>query len=577
MEQIIENLSDYSLSLLEHCRSLLEKVNHPRAEEFARAVEEKNKEGDWLEGQDFIKNISRVKPPGGLGAVNEEPAQVDPSTLDKWVGEDHQLQELGYDYRPAQEKMARQVIKGFNQSRPVLVEAATGTGKGMAYLSAALEWHRKTGRKILISTHTKTLQDQLLGQDLPRLNSKLSDELKVSVLKGMPNYLCLRKFMRVTRRENLTREEAESAVKLLVEAVQNNNGDLDRFGSQPFGEQIRALPTTRLYGDCPYYERCFVSSAWRAAKDADIVVTNHALFLALYSQLEELPAEEVIIDEAHHLPEMAEHIFGFEIPSWRWAYWKKRIDTSTRFYKQLNRVGNLLSEKSTKFLSDWKGRMDRFAGVWDAFWASIEAKKWPLKFYDRPDLLKEVKKRSNPGKVQEQLNYWSGGLMRIEKELEDEQKALAGEVAYRRKGLEELRDNFKFFFGEGKNHVRWIDKQEDTKIIKSTPLHCASLLEEILTEKCRSVTMTSATLAVNDSFNFIKKKTGLSGGNYQVTLNTPFDYSRQAEFVLVKNGPFPAKTNQFYSYLERAVRSICRQHSGRTLVLFNSFRVLNEL
>ncbi len=577
MKKILNNAPDLPLSLVEYFINILHKANHPAVEKFEQILESRKKEGQFLEGENLFKKIPRVKPPGGLGKVEKKPQEAELSRLEKWVGEDHCLQDLGYDYREAQEKMARLVLRGFNRGRPVIVEAATGTGKGMAYLSAALEWHQKTGRKILITTHTKTLQDQLINQDLPRLNQKLDEQLEVAVLKGMANYLCLRKLVRVVRRDKFTRQEAESLVKLIYKAIQDNSGDLDRFGHQPFGEKIRALPTTRLYGDCPFYERCFVSEAWRRARDADIVITNHALFLAHYDQLEELPAEEVIIDEAHHLPGMAEHVFGFEIPDWQWAYWKKRMNSSTRFYKQLARSQNLFSEKSREFFKNWDKNIDQFSATWEEFWSAVETKSWPFKFYGRPEVLGALKERSRPEKLIERLNYWVGGLLRLEEEIGEENKPLAGEVNHRRQHLAELRDNFKFFFAGGEEFVRWIEKSGETKTMKSTPLHCDRLLGEILTSKCRSTTLTSATLTVDGDFDFIKNKTGLSGGCYQLSLETPFDYSSQAEFILVEDGPFPAKNKSFYDYLEKSIRSICRRHSGRSLVLFNSFRTLNEL
>ncbi len=577
MEKILDNASDLPLSLVEYFIDILRRAEHPDRKKFEQLLDDRKKKGDFLEGEEFVKKIPRVKPPGGLGRVEERPREVELSHLDKWVGKDHLLQEFGYDYREPQGEMARQVLEAFNRGRPAVVEAATGTGKGMAYLAAALEWIKKTGRKILITTHTKTLQDQLINQDLPRLNQKLDEELRVAVLKGMPNHLCLRKFFRVAQRDTFTREEAESLVELAYQAVQNESGDLDRFGRQPFGEDIRALPTTRLYGDCPYYERCFVSRAWRRAKDADIVITNHALFLALYDQLEETPAEEVIVDEAHHLPGMAEHIFGFEIPDWQWAYWKKRLKNSTQFYKRLARFNNHFSEKGSQFFKKWEQNIEQLTATWEEFWSKIKANSWPLKFHGRPELLRKLEDRVRPQKLIERLNSWVGGLLRLEEDIEEENKALAGEINHRRQHLAELRDNFKFFFSGGENYVRWIELEDQTKIIKTTPLHCNRLLGEILNEKCRSATLTSATLTIGDDFDFIKNKTGVGDDSCSLALETPFDYRSQAEFVLLEDGPFPGKTRNFYDYLESSIRAICRHHSGRSLILFNSFRTLNEL
>ena len=182
-----------------------------------------------------------------------------------------------------------------------------------------------------------------------------------------------------------------------------------------------------------------------------------------------------------------------------------------------------------------------------------------------------------PQKLIERLNSWVGGLLRLEEDIEEENKALAGEINHRRQHLAELRDNFKFFFSGGENYVRWIELEDQTKIIKTTPLHCNRLLGEILNEKCRSATLTSATLTIGDDFDFIKNKTGVGDDSCSLALETPFDYRSQAEFVLLEDGPFPGKTRNFYDYLESSIRAICRHHSGRSLILFNSFRTLNEL
>ncbi len=576
-----KELVELPLYIQEKLAVVYKRAAHPE-EKLLRKIIDKQKESDgWMTDPDPFNSLPEVKPSHDLGKPGGDPGTVELEKLDKWVGPDHQLREAGYDYRPAQADMARLITKGFNSGQPVLVEAPTGTGKGMAYLSAAFEWNRKTGRRVIISTCTKTLQDQLINQDLPVLNRFADKKLKAAVLKGMPNYICLRKLMRLTDRKQFSREEAEKLKDIFI-SVYNNQGDLDKFGSQPFGEELRALPATRLYGDCPHYRKCFVSRVYSKASEAEIIVMNHALFLSLAQRVDGVfPGREVIIDEAHHLPAVAEDIFGFNVPRWQWPYWRKRLGTRSFFYKQLKQASGILSEKSSENLSSWKFRLDELSELWDFFWQGIEefgGGNWPIKLHHRTKWRRRLEKETKLAALREQLEFWTGCLYRLEKDLGKPLPHLSADASFRREGLQEMYKNISEFFNPApdEENVRWIEGN-GRFALNLAPLDCSNRLSDILTDTCRSSVLTSATLSVDADFSYFRKKIGLLRGGFQKSLPSPFDFKTQARFYMVEDGPDPRRRKKYQEYLVDCINSICRRHRGRTLVLFTSYRTMRPV
>jgi ATP-dependent DNA helicase DinG len=229
----------------------------------------------------------------------------------------------GFEPRPGQAAMAARVADAIDNDERLLVEAGTGTGKTLAYLLPAI----LSGRKVVVSTGTKTLQDQIARIDLPRLAAALTP-FTFTVMKGLSNYLCLRRFHEHSQQTVLGLGEVDPLARVRAWIDETTTGDradlTDLPEDAPLWREITATPETRLGARCPYFERCFVTGMRRRAAEAQIVLTNHHLFfadLALRARWPEVqvlpPYEAVIFDEAHQLEEVATEFFGLHVSSLR--------------------------------------------------------------------------------------------------------------------------------------------------------------------------------------------------------------------------------------------------------------------
>src|SRR5581483_8109978 len=230
----------------------------------------------------------------------------------------------GYEPRPSQVEMAERVAEALASRRPLIVEAGTGTGKTLAYLVPAI----LSGMKVVISTGTKNLQEQIYRKDLPLLAAELPQPFTAACMKGISNYLCLRRFG-----EHDTREAARGAIDSTLDqirawALATETGDRAELpelsDDAPIWREVSATAETRLGTRCPHFERCFVTQARRRAQSADLVIVNHHLFFAdlalraAWPQAQLLPAyEAVIFDEAHQLEDVASDYFGVGVSSLR--------------------------------------------------------------------------------------------------------------------------------------------------------------------------------------------------------------------------------------------------------------------
>ncbi|MEI6236002.1 MAG: helicase C-terminal domain-containing protein [Planctomycetota bacterium] len=290
--------------------------------------------------KDFSKIIDTLRPPEeeeGDSFRDEPPRElVKPEEVRHMMGEHGPLSKLnGYEERPEQETMSARVADAFNRGTHLMIEAGTGVGKSLAYLVPSIMYAKKSGRPVMVSTHTKNLQSQLFGKDIPFLKKHLGLEFEAALLRGRPNYLCLRKFMYAVSEAPHELDETERAqmLPILSWAVKTEHGDVSELAA--FSPEQNPALWDRLHtvGDdclkraCPFYKRCFVYKARGLAKAADVVVLNHALvFSALNSESGMLPRYgEIVFDEAHKLEEVATDHLACEI-------------APRRIYRILNRL-----------------------------------------------------------------------------------------------------------------------------------------------------------------------------------------------------------------------------------------------
>lgn len=290
--------------------------------------------------KDFSEIIDRLAPEEG-GPVIELPttsgSPVTPEEVERVLGPDGPLAKglEGYEERPEQIEMAQRVGESLSAGKHLMAEAGTGVGKSLAYLVPAILFAQRAGRPVMISTHTKNLQSQLFDKDLPFLRKHLGIDFEAALLKGRPNYLCLRKFMYTLQESahELDDEERSQLLPIMTWATQTEDGDVSELAAfapeknYELWDRLHTVGDDCLKRQCPFYKRCFVYKARGKTRDADLVVLNHSLvFSDLNLENGTLPAySEIVFDEAHKLEDVATDHLATEI-------------TPKRIYRILNRL-----------------------------------------------------------------------------------------------------------------------------------------------------------------------------------------------------------------------------------------------
>lgn len=460
-----------------------------------------------------------------------------------------------YAYRPEQAVMAKAVGAALARLEPLIVEAGTGTGKTFAYLIPAL----LSGRSVIISTGTRTLQDQLFRRDVPMLAKALGLPAKLALLKGRTNYLCKHR-LELTTQQSLIGPE-RNAARLLAKvsrwAVTTKTGDLAELTDLP--EQSPILPgitSTRencLGQECPQFSRCHVLEARRNAQAADIVVVNHHLLLADLALKDEgfgdlLPgAEAVILDEAHQVPDIAAQFFGQT-----WSVRQVQVlmrDTTAELAAAAIRAPALVEAVLAVDgqLDGLRFALTRGAGRYE--WSDL-----PDAFLDAlPEI--ETALSSLAG----QLEGLGGG-------------AGTGNFARRASHLANALATLRELPDE--SGLRWVEAGAHGMTLQFTPFEIAERLREYVEARPCAWIFTSATLAIGDDFSHFAARIGLPEAR-TLRIDSPFDYRDQARLFLPPGMPDPQHPAYADKFIE-ACAPLIEACGGRAFLLYTSYRGLAE-
>jgi ATP-dependent DNA helicase DinG len=445
-----------------------------------------------------------------------------------------------YEFRPSQIRMAHAVHRALEEQNHVIIEAGTGTGKTLAYLLPAL----LHGRRILVSTGTKTLQDQIFYKDIPLLESVLGRPIRAAYLKGRNNYLCRLKLETLHAEGLFSLRELKSFKAIIDWAAETETGDRAELGSVGDDSDLWSRMDARrercLGSKCKDYERCFLMLVRQKAMEADIVVVNHHLFFAdLSIRKSDVPAilpdySAVIFDEAHELEDIATDYFGFHISNFRLA----------EFVHDANKLEvdvELVSRASDRFFSgfallrDGRHPVPKLEGIEGLIGALQDARR-------------SIK----------QMKDFSG-----------EYEALARRAGELEAELEIFRS------GRLQNYVSWIERRDRGIFLEACPVDVSGMLQEKLFTRVPTCVLTSATLTVGDSFAYMRERLGLSEAR-ELSLATEFNVQKQALLYIPQAMP----DYRHPSYVERAAREIrlvLRASTGRAFVLFTSYRQMETL
>ncbi|HZI48866.1 MAG TPA: helicase C-terminal domain-containing protein, partial [Pyrinomonadaceae bacterium] len=498
-----------------------------------------------------------------------------------------------YEHRPGQIKMAEAVLRAFEQRRHLIVEAGTGTGKTLAYLVPAIAAACGSGARIVISTGTKNLQEQLMDKDIPFLQETLPVKFRAAVMKGRSNYACLH---RIKRAESMPVLDGLDQIDQFDEVFRwsttTDTGDRAELSSLPeslpFWRHIDARSDTCLGQKCPDFEPCFVTKMRQRAIDADVVVVNHHLFFAdlalrngAYGAV--LPDyAAVILDEAHQIEDVASEYFGVGVSNYQ-------IDDL------LYDVGGLRLENNEveRELARISSRVQRFA---DAFWVSFKVGRGLEGRFALPSRKSEPP-ASAGGLVdanEEQAgmpatrpqdagapdagtpsNALDNALYRLETTLAilKDPPADAENILRR---VRELRFALNFLIkAEDKQFVYWIERRGRGVFLRASPIDVSGLLQDRLFAKVPTVILTSATLSSAGNFNFIRERLGLDAAEEMIA-ESIFDFENQAVLYLPPSMPDP-RSPQWARAAADEVIKIVNATEGRAFVLSTSNAGMNEL
>jgi ATP-dependent DNA helicase DinG len=495
-----------------------------------------------------------------------------------------------YEYRPGQIEMAGAVLRAFEEQRHLIVEAGTGTGKTLAYLVPAVAAAVARGGRVVISTGTKNLQEQLMEKDIPFLQRVLPRKFTAAYMKGRSNYACLQ---RIKRAENSPVLEGLDELDYFDEvrkwARDSPTGDRAELVQLPenlsFWRHIDARSETCLGQKCPDFDACYITRMRQRANDADIVIVNHHLFFAdlalrggQYGQV--LPDyNAVVFDEAHLIEDVAAEYFGAQVSSYQ-------LEDIVRDLSMLP-VTNV---ESNRELTKIAARLTRFA---DHFWMGFrdgrgEEGRFPIV----PGTF--ARKRTD-GEVEATAlgqSYLSldGALDRMETTL-DALAELAPEIENLLRRVRQARFDLQFIVaGDDRAFVYWLERRGRGTFLRASPIDVSGLLQDKLFERVETVVMTSATLASAGSFNFMRKRLGLldqhesfadeqsnaAGKTDDLIAASGYDYDRQAVLYLPPRMPDP-RSPQWAEAASREVIKILHATEGRAFVLSTSFAGMRSL
>jgi ATP-dependent DNA helicase DinG len=473
----------------------------------------------------------------------------------------------GYEHRADQLAMAKEVARALSERRYLVAEAGTGTGKTLAYLvPAAL-----SGRRVVVSTATKTLQEQIWTKDLPLLAEKVGLHLEAAYLKGRSNYYCLARGAKFAENPTFpTRGEVHAWPIIQAWARETRTGDraeLDLPDSYGAWRELSASGETCLGKECQRYEECFVTLARARAAQADLVLVNHHLFFADLAMrtsragVEVLPAyDAVVFDEAHALSEVATEYFGLAVSSYRIEELARDADRAVADRPDLQKLVKErtaeLAKAGERFFAEVARRIRGPRGQGDARVPLTEQVLGPLAAdQGRLDVALE--------EVRELFADAEGGT------LFGALARRAGELRVELKAVTAMKEPSRVYFGEARGRGVFL---------RAAPIDVAEELVERLYRRVDTVVFTSATLAAGGRFDYFRREVGLAPefDVSEAAFPGPFDYRRQAALVVPPGLPEPADP-AFFRAAAGVIRELVGVTGGRAFVLSTSFRGMQAL
>ena len=512
----------------------------------------------------------------------------------------------GYEHRPQQVEMARAVARALKEGGHLIVEGGTGIGKSIAYLLPALLLSVSTGRRVVVSTNTINLQEQLLNKDIPALTGALEKagvipvgEVRAATLKGRANYLCLQRLRNMARSDSLTNGQFRLLGKAFVWLQDTAVGDREEINLAGRDAALWHLISAGDRDYCPAapHSPCFLRAARERAEGAHVLVVNHALLLSDVARGGTLLPryDYLIVDEAQHLEEEATQQLGFQVGQRALTEEVQDVGRLLGPMHSLLRAPSApqgLRERGGEALSQMERLLPRLRDVWATLWSCVydfvaEHREGDS---DRFQMRLTPGARSQPAWSQVEVTWenadavlgemlgYCGELLRVLEELEPEaegdESTLATELSTWSDGLAELRGQLRqLLVAPANDQIYWVDQDEGGYLtLHAAPENIGPMLERLLFSRKKSVILTSATLAVGGKFDYIRQRLGFLEGD-ELLVGSPFDYRRAALVLIPEDMPEPNEL-EYPHALGKAIAQVAEALEGHTMALFTSHAAL---
>ena len=612
---LLDRLAELPVSEIHMLAKMTEKLNWSVATLFGELAK-RRLQTVWQAAPDHT-------PPAYERPVPLEPtgseATLDEAAIGDFFGPGGALGQLfpGYESRPQQAEMAQAVARAFNQHDTLLVEAGTGTGKSIGYLVPAALYALQHGERVVISTNTINLQDQLASKDIPILQHILEaadpdlPALRAVQLKGRSNYLCLKRYQMLRDQPEHSEEQTRALVKIQLWLPATNTGDRSELvlmrNEAAAWNNVNVNPDMCLRQRCPLYKECFYFKARHEAEAAHLIVANHALLMSDVRSPGILPAyQHLIVDEAHNLEDVATDQLGFSVA-------QAELDS---FFDDLEKTGGprlvqgILAEwpnhfKLSTVVPNDRQRIERLSeeirpslararehtqGLWSTLLDVMEHDRSVTQYDSRLRLTPRVRRRDSWQTVEQHWENLGLALRTIADRLQHFQQLLEdwenrdiqdydgllarvrGLAAFAEKTQQALDT---IVFGNEET-VTWLtlNQRNNSITAQGAPLDVSGLLVEQLWGSKRTNVLVSATFSINQSFAYPKARLGLDNAS-ELQLDSPFDYAQSTLLFLPTDMPEPNERG-YQRAVEDALIELCRASQGRTLALFTANQALRQ-
>lgn len=519
-----------------------------------------------------------------------------------------------YEYRPQQVEMLRAVTQALTESRHLMVEAGTGVGKSMGYLIPAAQWALLNDARVVISTNTINLQDQLINKDIPDLCNALGLELRASVIKGRSNYLCPRRLELLRKRGPESADEMRVLAKVLVWLQTTRTGDrseLNLNNQNEFDTWMRisaedeACSTEnclkRTGGNCPFFR------IHQAAQNAHILVVNHALLLAdVATGNRVLPDYHyLIVDEAHHLEDATTNALSYDVKQADIEHMLRELGgpTSGLLGRLLHGTRDVLPPSDFAGLNQLVQRATdhafRLETLIKPFFFAIEQFLFELRegrpvgaYSHKERVTHTSRKQASWSSVEISWDEAEAALQQVIETIQKVLEALGEYAEYLTEDEEETFSNLSnllrrfselfdnlhaLVFEPVADRIYWAETNADMGRLSlhAAPLHIGALMQRFLWHEKASVILTSATLTAAGEFGYLRERLSAEDA-HELALGSPFDYENSTLLFLAKDIAEPGDRHNYQRGIENCLIHLCRATGGRTLTLFTSYDQLKR-